>query len=249
MAGRDRVLLIEAVVSLLVVGLALRFAGLARLRAWAGSPGDRKAPLDRLVWAIHAASRVLPGVTCLSSALALQRMLSLRGYGGKYRLPRSSSPPTRGWREGRVLIGEQDHGDYAPRDRLHLRDPDDRRRVMFIAVFNEDNRRSTFARGGGMPRTPGRWARQVGGLFRGNTLRLGAKVEKCASMDWANASGCGARPSRRPPRTSRALRTDRERRGADPGRALPACLRCLGRSLPKDSPAISRCAWDEERQR
>ncbi len=134
LAGRDRVLLIEAVVSLLVVGLALRFAGLARLRAWTGTPGDRKAPLDRLVWAVDAASRVLPGVTCLSSALALQRMLSLRGYGSELHIgvAHKEKFAAHAWlvREGRVLIGEHDHGDYA---RLATwaapsGDPDDDRR-------------------------------------------------------------------------------------------------------------------------
>jgi hypothetical protein len=53
---------------------------------WLTAPAARSIPMlarpgaDRLEWAIRAASRLIPRATCLTQALALQRLLSRYGY-------------------------------------------------------------------------------------------------------------------------------------------------------------------------
>lgn len=76
----DRLLLLEAIWTVAVVRIALRFVPVQRLRAWASrmKPGTRR--VDRIAWAAGVASRRLPRTTCLMSALALQRLLSTQGH-------------------------------------------------------------------------------------------------------------------------------------------------------------------------
>ena len=78
--NRDRLLLVEAALALVFFGMALRLVTVERLRAWAGNLRPGTGPLERIVWAVRTSARRVPGATCLSSALALQRMLSRRGY-------------------------------------------------------------------------------------------------------------------------------------------------------------------------
>ena len=115
--NRDRVLLIEAVTALVFFGMALRLVSVERLRAWAGSLRPGNGSMDRIVWAVRTSARRVPGATCLSSALALQRMLSRRGYASELHIGvawKDKDFAAHAWlvRGERVLIGEQERGDY-----------------------------------------------------------------------------------------------------------------------------------------
>ncbi|MCF8534158.1 MAG: lasso peptide biosynthesis B2 protein [Reyranella sp.] len=112
--GRDRVLLLRAVATVAAVRLALHLFTVDRLRAWAGRLKPGKRPVDRIVWAVSAASRWLPGTTCLGSALALQRLLSGEGHASELHIGVARSGEqfsAHAWLacEGRILIGEPEH--------------------------------------------------------------------------------------------------------------------------------------------
>ena len=76
--ARDRMLLLAALSTLAVVRAGLLLLPIRRLRAWATCPGTGTTSIDRLVWSVGVASRVLPGTTCLASAFGLQRLLARR---------------------------------------------------------------------------------------------------------------------------------------------------------------------------
>ena len=60
--------------------VGLHVVGIERLRRWASRPGTSAASIARIVWAIDAVSRRVPGATCLVYSLALQRLLSRHGH-------------------------------------------------------------------------------------------------------------------------------------------------------------------------
>lgn len=110
----DRLLLLEAISAMVAVRVALRFVAVERVRAWAGrmTPGTR--PVDRIVWAVGAVSRLLPGTTCLKSGLALQRLLSRHGHLSELHIGVAREDEkfsAHAWLicEGRILMGETEH--------------------------------------------------------------------------------------------------------------------------------------------
>ncbi len=114
---RDRALLIEAFTTLVLVQAALHLVTIDRLRAWAGHLKQGTTPVDRVVWAVRAASRRMPGATCLCSALALQRLLSAQGHASELHIGVAHEPKgiaAHAWilHEGRVLIGEEGQDRY-----------------------------------------------------------------------------------------------------------------------------------------
>lgn len=114
---RDRGLLVEAILTLLALRPALNLWTLERLRGWANCRSTKTAPVERIVWAVRAAASRLPGVTCLSSALALQRMLSRRGHDSELHIGvdrQGDRLAAHAWlvRDGAVLIGEREVADY-----------------------------------------------------------------------------------------------------------------------------------------
>ncbi len=117
LSRRDRLLLIEALATLLVFRAALHACGIDRLRAWAGHLRSGRGSMDRIVWAVRAVSPRMPGTTCLCSALALQRMLSSRGFRSELHIgvaKHAQRFAAHAWlvREGQVLIGEREVEDY-----------------------------------------------------------------------------------------------------------------------------------------
>jgi hypothetical protein len=113
----ERVLLLRAVGALILVRLALNVLPLARLRAWAARLGTGTGSVDRIVWAVSAASRRMPATTCLISAFALQRLLSQEGHASELHIgvaKRDRKLAAHAWVvcEGRTLIGEYEGDDY-----------------------------------------------------------------------------------------------------------------------------------------
>ena len=121
----DRRLAFEAVSTLVAVRIALHWIAIERLRAWAGrvTPATRpleksaKKSIERIVWAVGAASRLLPRTTCLASALTLQRVLSKEGHGSDLHIGVAKDGEkfsAHAWLacEGRILVGEVEHGRF-----------------------------------------------------------------------------------------------------------------------------------------
>jgi len=89
--------------------------------------GKRPRPLDedgppvqRVVWAVGAAARLVPRATCLVRALAAQALLARRGYASELRLGVSGGPrrtfSAHAWieRDGQVLVGGPVDARYVP---------------------------------------------------------------------------------------------------------------------------------------
>jgi len=117
MPAESRRLLVRALAINIHARLALHVLSIDRLRAWATEPGTATNDIDRLVWAGRAAARRTPFATCLSSALALQRLLARHGHDSELHIGVSSDGggfAAHAWveRDGRVLIGEEEQHRY-----------------------------------------------------------------------------------------------------------------------------------------
>jgi hypothetical protein len=115
--ARDRFLLVQAVSVLVAVTVGLRLFSIDRLRAWARRAGTGTTPIDRIAWSVRVASRVLPGITCLASAFALQRLLSAQGHVSELHIGvarQAEEFAAHAWLacEGRILVGEEQHEDF-----------------------------------------------------------------------------------------------------------------------------------------
>ncbi|HZQ02111.1 MAG TPA: lasso peptide biosynthesis B2 protein [Reyranella sp.] len=80
LSAEDRRLFARAWLALVVARIALSLVDIGRLRRWAARSGSGHRPVKRIVWAVRAAGRRVPGATCLVSSLALQRLLSGNGH-------------------------------------------------------------------------------------------------------------------------------------------------------------------------
>jgi hypothetical protein len=114
----DRLLLVWAVATLVVVRSALHLVSIERLRAWTGHLRKQNRPADRIIWSVRAAARHVPGTTCLGSALALQRLLSSAGHPSQVHIGvarDASGFMAHAWlvHDGVVVIGEEEHERYA----------------------------------------------------------------------------------------------------------------------------------------
>lgn len=126
----DRRLLIEAFATLVLVRIALHVWNIERLRRWAGHLERGAKPVDRIVWAVRTASRWTPGTTCLTSALALQRLLSAEGYVSELHIGVARQQPglvAHAWivHEGQVLIGDEEQAAYTPLTNWRAGEPSD----------------------------------------------------------------------------------------------------------------------------
>jgi hypothetical protein len=107
---QERRLLLEAFITLAVCGARLRIQNVKKLQAWSTRVGNGSITVNRLAWAVDVASKRMPGVTCLSRALALQRLLSKNRHGSELRIGVEKNDDRFGahaWlvRGGQVLIG------------------------------------------------------------------------------------------------------------------------------------------------
>lgn len=115
--AEDRWLLGRALATNIEARLALHVLSIDRLRAWATRPGTAGRDVERIVWAGRAAARRTPFATCLSSALALQRLLAANGHDSELHIGVAGDGgafAAHAWleRDGRILIGEDDRARY-----------------------------------------------------------------------------------------------------------------------------------------
>ncbi len=126
--GSDRWLLMEASLMLACVRGALHVVSIDRLRKWTGHVRPGRHPADRIIWAVRAAARRVPGTTCLSSALSLQRMLSSNGHRSQIHIGvarEASVFIAHAWlvHDGNVVIGEEEHERYTRLTAWEAREP------------------------------------------------------------------------------------------------------------------------------
>jgi hypothetical protein len=116
--GSDRLLLVKAAATLVAVRCALHLVSIERLRSWAGHLREANRPVDRIIRSVRTAARRVPGATCLSSALTLQRLLSSAGHPSQVHIGvarDASGFMAHAWlvHDGVVVIGEEEHERYA----------------------------------------------------------------------------------------------------------------------------------------
>jgi len=126
----DRSLLIKSWVWLAAIRVGLYLFPFETLRTWivsrtptasTESLDEPSAYVNRVTWAVHAASRYLPGAqTCLVQALATQRLLVRRGVSTRLLigLTRASAGVFEGhaWVEsdGQIVMGKAGHERFVP---------------------------------------------------------------------------------------------------------------------------------------
>lgn len=113
----DRLLIVKAAATLVLVRAALHVVSIERLRAWTGHLRTGTRPADRIIWAVRTAARRVPGATCLCSALALQRLLSSEGHRSQVHIGVARDITgfiAHAWlvHDGAVVIGEEEHERY-----------------------------------------------------------------------------------------------------------------------------------------
>jgi hypothetical protein len=135
---RDRTLALAAARTLAVTWIGLRTVGFSSVRrkcslvagqssrphAWCGPPPKwsvSRPPVDRVSWAVRAASRFVPGASnCLVRALATQALLGKYGYGSELQIgvrkAGDGGLAAHAWLEsgGAIVIGEFELDQYVP---------------------------------------------------------------------------------------------------------------------------------------
>lgn len=108
----DRRLLLEALRALLMTRLALRLRPLTALKR---EPAAERQTADpgRIAWAVRVAARAVPGSACLAQALAVQRMLAVRGRSSELELgvaKEGGSFGAHAWLvcDGQIVIGGEE---------------------------------------------------------------------------------------------------------------------------------------------
>ncbi len=135
---RDRALALMAARTLAFTWVGLRTMGFNKIRrksafvacqdssrrSWCGPPprwSISRPPVDRIAWAVRAASRFVPGASnCLVRALATQALLGKYGYQSDLRIgvrkAGDGGLAAHAWLEsaGAVVIGEFELDQYVP---------------------------------------------------------------------------------------------------------------------------------------
>lgn len=81
-SGEERVLLVRAVLVVLVVRVALVCAGVtaAKRAGLFAARGTGQHSVDRMAWAVAVVGAYIPGMSCLTQAVALEAMLARAGH-------------------------------------------------------------------------------------------------------------------------------------------------------------------------
>jgi hypothetical protein len=122
LSSSDRRLVLQTTIPIFGIRLALwclpfqTICRVLRPLARAAQPSTGGLPsVDRLAWAVQAASRCIPAATCLTQALALHLLLGRHGYSGRVLIGVAKDPAgirSHAWLEfqGKVLIGGSNEG-------------------------------------------------------------------------------------------------------------------------------------------
>ncbi len=111
LSWEDRGLFVHAFLVVAAIWLTLRLVEIDKLQRWAARSGTGTRPVNRIVWAVRAARRRVPGATCLIFSLALQRLLSWHGHASELHIgvtKRNGELAAHAWVvcQGQVLDGE-----------------------------------------------------------------------------------------------------------------------------------------------
>jgi hypothetical protein len=82
-SSAERAILLHAVFSIVIIRVILRFLSLPSVQhflAHVGWRSKRTCAVDRIVWAIRVAARLIPRSSCLAQALAAQSLLVRHSY-------------------------------------------------------------------------------------------------------------------------------------------------------------------------
>ena len=91
-----------------------------RLSSARSAEGSASATAQDVAWAVRSASRVVPGATCLTQALAAKLVLSRRGYASRLRIGVARGPGhqlrAHAWLEanGLVVVGGSRIEEFTP---------------------------------------------------------------------------------------------------------------------------------------
>ena len=123
----ERRLLLEALLllwmsrfGLWVLSLQALQRSVARLARPRAALQERECPVERIIWAVRAASRYGPRATCLSEALAARILLGRRGHASRLHIgvARDEAKEFRAhaWLEcqGAIVMGGSEAARYAP---------------------------------------------------------------------------------------------------------------------------------------
>lgn len=126
LSAGDRYFLIETLILLAGIRLGLwllRFGTLLKLLNKISQPRQisRRISISKIVWAVNAATRYVPGAKCLARALATQVLMNRYGYSPELRIGvtknQTGKLEAHAWIEyqGLVIIGNlQDLSRYMP---------------------------------------------------------------------------------------------------------------------------------------
>jgi hypothetical protein len=114
---REQRLLVEAFVTTVICQTRLSIQNVQKLQAWVARPRIGAVEVDRLVWAVQVASKRIPGATCLSCALTLQRLLAKNGHESELRIGVAKDDSgfiAHAWLtyDGQILVGGPQIGKY-----------------------------------------------------------------------------------------------------------------------------------------
>jgi hypothetical protein len=125
LAGKERLLVLEALAVVVAVRMGLWLLPFQKLRVLVTEVGQRpirshrsnSLPIDRIAWAVRATSQYVPQATCLTQALSGQVLLARRGHPTRLRIGVAKKSQeglgAHAWLEceGRIVLG--DHGSLA----------------------------------------------------------------------------------------------------------------------------------------
>jgi len=121
--GEERMMLLSALWSLVIWRLGLWLLPVRTLRQRARATRrqvQRQHPVDRVVWAVRAAARYVPGATCLTQALVAQSLLVRSGHSSQLHIGVAKGPDrefgAHAWVQcdDRVVIGGGELDRYTP---------------------------------------------------------------------------------------------------------------------------------------
>lgn len=115
--SEHRKLILHATFYLVSARIYILSRDMKTLQRWTSVPTRCAYPVGRIIWAVSRAAQIVPGVTCLVKALALQRLLAMSGHQSEIKIGVSTTTKFKAhaWLccEGDILVSDIDVGDYS----------------------------------------------------------------------------------------------------------------------------------------